>query len=274
MTLIAHGILKLDEVIKKHRLKAKTGENADWVEWGTGHDRELKKIKKAERRLKKLDDVEDFIAGKLNLINLILNDGKPMRRGTHPLALEAMLVANVAGLAASPIVGLAVGGVALGKKIGDLADKAKYKREQKQYESKLKADEKAERQEIDLALELIEKAGSVHYRTADDRDANAMTAGLINQSGMVANLYSKDEKNGDYVVFVFVEAEKDKINIFFKNPETGNYEQIANVNSLNGINKIIKALRKRAGRLTNAKADKRDKMFINAQIETIKEAKR
>ena len=259
MTLIAHGILKLNAVIKKRKY---------------GYD--FSSIDK----LRKLKRAEDFIAEEMNLINRFA--GGTLRSGKHPMAFESMLIANAAVLAASPIIGVVAGGKALVEKIknkhaeakqkAETQAKAKAKAEREKAEAEYqKAEAEAEKMEIDLALDLIEKADAVFARPSDEKkDASAKTLGLVEHPSQskVVNLFAKDENKGDYVIFIVGKGlyTDGDTNIFFKNPETGNYEHVANITSIVGKTKIDNAIRKR----TEAVFDKK----IRNKIKTVKEAKR
>ena len=221
MTLIAQGILALNKAIKDR--------NKGY--WNS----------KSAQKLRKLEKAEDFIAEEMNLLNKLWVG--PVRDGKHPMAFESMLIANAAVLAASPIIGVVAGAKALKDKIEEKkAEKARIK--------KLEAEAESEKMEIDLALDLIEKADAVFARGQDARDTSAKTVGLVSNDAnnfiQIVNLFAKDENKGDYVIFLYGKNLGDgDTNVFFKNPETGNYEHVAEISSQLGKEKIWKAIQKR-----------------------------
>lgn len=227
MTLIAHGILALNKAIKDRN-------KGYWQ----------KQNSKSAKKLEKLEKVEDFIAEEMNLLNKLW--GGPVRDGKHPMAFESMLIANAAVLAASPIIGVVAGAKALKDKIEE-----KKAEKEKARIKKLEAEAEPEKMEIDLALDLIEKADAVFARSPDARDTSAKTVGLISNDDdnyiQIVNLFTKDENSGDYVIFLYGKTLEDgnNTNVFFKNPETGNYEHVAEISSSLGKEKIWKAIQKR-----------------------------
>lgn len=254
MTLIAHGILALNRAIKERK--------------SVYYD------EKARRKLEKLEDVEDFIAEEMNLINRFA--GGTLRRGKHPMALESMLIANAAVLAASPIIGVVAGAKALKDKIEEKKAEKKAEKEEEKKEKarikKLEAEAESEKMEIDLALDLIEKADAVFARYPDARDTSAKTVGLIsNDDGyiQIVNLFAKDENRGDYVIFLYRQySGNGDTNVFFKNPQTGNYEHMAEISSQLGKEKIWEAIWKRR----NAVFDK--KLRNSNTVKPVKDIKR
>lgn len=232
MTLIAHGILALNKAIKDRNKEYWQRQNS-----------------KSAKKLRKLEKAEDFIAEEMNLLNKML--GGPLREGKHPMAFESMLIANAAVLAASPIIGVVAGAKALKDKIEEKKAEKEEEKKEKARIKKLEAEAEPEKMEIDLALDLIEKADAVFARSPDARDTSAKTVGLISKYDddyiQIVNLFTKDENRGDYVIFLYGETLEDgnNTNVFFKNPETGNYEHVAEISSRLGKEKIWEAIQKR-----------------------------
>ena len=253
MTLIAHGILALNKAIKDRN-------KGYWQ----------KQNSKSAKKLKKLEKAEDFIAEEMNLLNKLW--GGPVRDGKHPMAFESMLIANVAVVAASPIIGVVAGAKALKDKIESKRLEKEEEKKEKARIKKQEAEAESEKMEIDLALDLIEKADAVFTRYPDARDTSAKTVGLIsNDDGyiQIVNLFAKDENRGDYVIFLYRHySENGDTNVFFKNPQTGNYEHMAEISSQLGKEKIWEAIQKRR----NAVFDK--KLRNSNTVKPVKDIKR
>ncbi len=276
MTLIAHGILALDKVMAdlEERIFPKS-------KVASRH------VNRAKQRLRDIQLAEVKIA-KLNLINRILNDGYPIhRKRNNPLVLEKMLVGNVAVVVLSPLLG----GVKLlelyftkreaKKEAKALAEKAKKaaqskiesnaaairaQKEQERAEESAEADEETE---IETFENIIKTSSAVAIRVADaTKDKSAMVKGLTNSTGKIVML------DQDHIIFLYnfttnpdvVSAGKSEASVFFMNPKTGNYEQIAKISSKRGVQRLFRALKNKEMEIEQAEAKHANAQIMQAQM--------
>ena len=274
MTLIAHGILALDKVMAdlEERIFPKS-------KVASRH------VNRAKQSLRDIQLAEVKIA-KLNLINRILNDGAPIhRKRNNPLVLEKMLVGNVAVVALSPLLG---GGKLLDlyftKKEAKKEAKAIAEKKKKESQSKIeayaaairaqkeqeRAEESAEadeENEIKAFEKIIKESEIVDVRKTDaTKDQSAIVNGLTNVGGKVMSI------GQDHIIFVYNFGTKSagkssvEASIFFVNPKTGNYEQVATISSERGVQRLLRAFRNKENEIEIAKGEHDSAKRLQAQM--------
>jgi len=194
----------------------------------------------------------------------------------QPLALEKMLGSGVIALTIVPI---ALAAVAIDKidfkgKIKTL----KEKKNQKAVEGKEKKEESEESDAIDFFEEIVSGAKSlaVYYPDASsERDKNAMVTGLVHTNAEFGRIAKIASAQGDFVIFydidkVHEESSPEHIptvyRMFFVNPKTGNYEELAQIKSVRGRKRFVKAWNKKREELEVKKQEREEAKKINAAI--------
>ncbi len=277
MTLIAHGILALDAAIKKKKMekaKANYDEN-DSIVAKVKEERKSEKYKKAIQRLKKLKrfegDLNEMAQWPLAAINI-----KTKYKET-PIALEQAIL-STPFVAVLGIVDMAVDGVksiinAHKEQVAAKKEKAereareearvqeRKKEEQKRIENKAalirsekeqaaidNAEETVEDEEIKAIEQIIAESRIVDFHTTDiTKDKSAIVKGLTNENGKVIEI------DDNHIVFLYNFANQPvsitkgnyEASVFFINPETGNYEQIAKFKSKRAMERLKRAVNKK-----------------------------
>lgn len=280
MTLIAHGILALDAAIKKKKMEKALND------WNMGkEDSEQKqktarlKYKKATQRMKSLKNFE----GDLNEMAQwpLAAVGIKTKYKETPIALEQAILSSPF-VAVLGIVDMAVDGVKSvinAHKERTVAKKEKAEREaaeaarvqerkkeeQKQIENKAalirsekeqaaidNAEETVEDEEIKAIEQIIAESRIVDFHTTDiTKDKSAIVKGLTNENGKVIEI------DDDHIVFLYNFANQPvsitkgnyEASVFFINPETGNYEQIAKFKSKRAMERLKRAVNEKLDKM-------------------------
>lgn len=272
MTLIAHGVLALDAAIKKKKFEKA---QADYAEENAFENQQKKheKYKKAIQRLKSLKrfegDLNEFAQFPLEAV------GIETKYKETPIALEKFVLSAPA-VAIVGIVALVSDGVKSvidtykeretvkkEKVAADAAAKARAeeqkKKEQKSIEHKAaairaqkeqdavdNAEETVEEEEIQAIEKIIQESRIVDFHTTDiTKDKSALVKGLTNKAGKVINI------DDSHIVFLYnftnnpaatIVNGGHEASVFFINPKTGNYEQVAKFHSKRGMERLKRAV--------------------------------
>ena len=276
MTLIAHGILALDKAIKKEKFKKALD---DWDAGKEGSEQERKtarsKYKKATQRMKSLTnfegDLNEMAQWPLEAIGI-----KTKYKET-PIALEKAIlslpfvgitsVVTLASDGVKSIINVHKKQVAAKKEKADreaaekaraqerkrqeqkqIENQAAFIREQKERDTVDNAEETVEEDEIKTIEQIIAESRIVDFHTTDiTKDKSAIVKGLTNENGKVIEI------DDDHIVFIYNFSEQPmsitkgyhEASVFFINPETGNYEQIAKFKSKRGMERLKHAVNKK-----------------------------
>jgi uncharacterized membrane protein len=277
MTLIAHGILALDAAIKKKKMeKAKANyDEDDSIVANVKKEIKSEKYKKAIQRLKKFKRFE----GELNEMAQwpLAAVGIKTKYKETPIALEQAILSSPF-VAVLGIVDMAVDGVksvinAHKEQVAAKKEKAEREAreearvqerkiaEQKRIENKAalirsekeqaaidNAEETVEDEEIKAIEQIIAESRIVDFHTTDiTKDKSAIVKGLTNENGKVIEI------DDDHIVFLYNFANQPvsitkgnyEASVFFINPETGNYEQIAKFKSKRAMERLKRAVNKK-----------------------------
>ena len=230
MTLIAHGILKLAAIIEDKRY----GPYKTDAYYGKANTR--------FRELKRFEGAIGWVEG-------------------NPLALETGLATVAVGVPIIVVLAPIVGGVLGVKELLKIiekkkAEEEKQKKAEKERLAKVQADLDLEK-ETSVLTGIIKEASLIASRDVKKGDINVFHAGLLNPDKPTEGKVIDIDKN--HIAFIYDFGDKQEINVFFVNPETGNKEQIAQITSKDGIKAIELAISKRKAEL-KAKADEISKL--------------
>ena len=109
-------------------------------------------------------------------------------------------------------------------------------------------DETVEEEEIKTIEQIIAESRIVDFHTTDiTKDKSAIVKGLTNENGKVIEI------DDNHIVFIYNFSEQPgsitkgyhEASVFFINPETGNYEQIAKFKSKRGMERLKYAVNKK-----------------------------
>jgi len=265
MTLIAHGILALDAAIKKNKFeKAQANDNED-------RQKKLEKYKKAQQRLKSLK----YFEGDLNEMAQFPLEvaGIETKYKATPIALEKFVLSSpvlaIVGIGALVSDGVksvintykkheAAKAHAEERKKNEqksIENRAAAIRAQKEQDAVDNAEETVEEEEIQAIEKIIHESRIVDFRTTDiTKDKSALIKGLINKAGKVINI------DDSHIVFLYnftnnptatIANGGHEASVFFINPKTGNYEQVAKFHSKRGMERLKRAV--------NAKLDEMER---------------
>lgn len=300
MTLIAHGILALDATIKKKKMeKAKANyDEDDSIAAKVKKERKSEKYKKAIQRLKKLKRFE----GDLNEMAQwpLAAVGIKTKYKETPFALEQVILSSPA-VAVLGIVDMAVDGVksiinAHKEQVAAKKEKAerearkearvqeRKKEEQKQIENKAalirsekeqvaidNAEETVEDEEIKAIEQIIAESRIVDFHTTDiTKDKSAIVKGLTNENGKVIEI------DDDHIVFLYNFANQPvsitkgnyEASVFFINPETGNYEQLAKFKSKRAMERLKRAVNKKLDKMETYATRRQDAQQMQQMLQS------
>lgn len=273
MTMIAHGVLALNEYLKSKKvkeLKSKSTVELSEKEREALADKLHKAWEsqnEAERKMRKLERAErkiDIFASVLDLQN----------RG-GPLALTrtvtGVVVATPVVVGALAYYGLVEAATGLKKAV----EKANTQREEQKHKAKEeakriaqendeKAEESAEMPEINLLKKLVSDSDIVQIRKVNiPTDKNAIVAGLIDECGQIVEFASG---HGRMLFFFDHNPEAKIVNAFFVNPDTGNFEQIATVKSVRGRKQIVDLINSQLDIKRRKQKEHEEAQIRNAEI--------
>ncbi|MCQ2562692.1 MAG: hypothetical protein MJ158_03720, partial [Alphaproteobacteria bacterium] len=198
-------------------------------------------------------------------------------RDGQPLALEKMLVSGgvfIAVVVPFWLIKETIERMDFEGKIETL----KEKKNQKAVEKEEKKEENEESDAIDFFEKIISGAKSLvafHSDASSERDKNAMVAGLIHHDTKIGRIAEIASAQGDFVMFFdgdFVHKKSSPeyvptvYRMFFINPKTGNYEELAQVKSARGRVRIVEAWDKKLEELEVKKQEREEAKKINAAI--------
>ena len=273
MTMIVHGLTALTKYIATKRINSLEKD----LNSNTITEQEAKsiieRIDKAENvrraanrfmsKLKRAEEKIDFLDNRAT-----------------PFALEKSIGVGLLGLIVAPYYAVEQG-IESAKKAKQQKEKAKQETEKQNalkaakeaIENKEKQEESKENSAISLMERIVSGADLLDVRRADIKqqsDKNAIVAGMIDEYGKIAKILSD---KGEIVMFINrgfdQEENKTKANafrMFFVNPETGNYEELARVKSKRGMRRVANAWDKRKEVLLAKQKDYEVAKQMNARL--------
>lgn len=135
------------------------------------------------------------------------------------------------------------------KQIENKAALIRFEKEQAAIDN---AEETVEDEEIKAIEQIIAESRIVDFHTTDTtKDKNAIVKGLTNEKGKVIEI------DDDHIVFLYnfsnqpgsITKGNYEASVFFINPETGNYEQIAKFKSKRGMERLKRAVNKKLDKM-------------------------
>ena len=273
MTMIVHGLTALTKYIAT---KISNSLEKDLDKEGIT-EQEAKSI---IERIDKAENVRHAAARFMSKLERAERTIDFLDNRATPFALEKSIGVAVTGLIIAPFYAVKEG-IEVAKEAKAKKEKAKQETEKQNalkaakeaIENKEKQEESKENSAISLMERIVSGADLLDVRRADIKqqsDKNAIVAGMIDEYGKIAKILSD---KGEIVMFINrgfdQEENKTKANafrMFFVNPETGNYEELARVKSKRGIQRIVKAWDKRKEVLLAKQKDYEAAKQMNARL--------
>lgn len=287
MTMIAHGIAVLRACIAELRVEHaedrvieatnKQFSETEILKFKAKKESALDALDKAKKSFKRLIFAENRMSALWNdIVGYTNNEAYRHERYGQPLALEKMLGSGVIALTIVPIalVSDAIDKMDFKGKIKTL----KEKKNQKAIEKEEKKEESEESDAIDFFEKIVSDAKSLAiYRpdASSERDKNAMVTGLVHTNAEFGRIAKIASAQGDFVIFYDIDKVHDKSSaehiptvyrMFFVNPKTGNYEELAQIKSVRGAKRFAKAWNKKREELEVKKQEREEAKKINAAI--------